>query len=164
MQLPSLRQLQTYNDMLPKLPPQANDVPDSREPCVSFYDAVSRHHAGKLHLRQGLRRMAEGGAALEAGEAHAACLPPRWLQQARACRPGQNPALDELETLDASLLHLQAQALDAARHGRAAQALQDLAALPYVRLSRRFIALLSELHLRAADGGREAVGANLGVN
>jgi hypothetical protein len=150
--------------MLPKSPFKADDASASRVPCVSFYDAVARHHAGKLRLRQGLRRMAEGGAALEAGEAHAACLPPQWLQQARACRLGQGPALDELETLDASLLHLQAQALDAAHHGQAAQALQDLTALPYVRLSRRFIALLSELHLRAAHGGRAAVGAKLGAN
>ncbi|SCC91138.1 putative Histidine kinase [Thiomonas sp. X19] len=52
--------------------------------AVSCYDAVAPHHAGKLRLRHGLRRMAEGGAAVEASDAQAACLTAHRLQQ--ACR------------------------------------------------------------------------------
>lgn len=156
-------QAPTHGNVPPLTTPQTGDAPDVCTPGVSFYAAVTRHHAGKLRLRQGLRRMAEGGAALEPGAAHAACLPPQWLQQARSGRLNPNPALDELETLDASLLQMQTQALDAARRGHAAQALQDLAAPHYVQLSRRFVALLSDLHWRAAHGGRAVARAAIGA-
>ncbi len=122
--------------------------------AASFYDAVAQHHAGKLRLRHALRRMAEGGAAIEASEAQAACLKTHWLRQVRHCSIARGPALDELEDLNASLLQMQTHAVEAAQRGHATQALLDLADLSYVRLSRRLVALLSELHLRAMQPDR----------
>uniref|UniRef100_E6PJX0 Uncharacterized protein n=1 Tax=mine drainage metagenome TaxID=410659 RepID=E6PJX0_9ZZZZ len=78
--------------------------------------------------------MAEGGAAVEASDAQAACLTAHWLQQ--ACRRiiAQGTALDELEGLNAGLLQMQTSAVDAAHRGHAAQALPDLA---WIRSNRR---------------------------